>query len=34
MPFSFALDEDLRALAVSIGQPHDEIDAWLRRVQR
>lgn len=25
-------DEDLRALAVSIGQPTDEIDAWLTRV--
>lgn len=30
----FRADEDLRALALSIDQPTDEIDAWLRRVQR
>jgi glycogen debranching enzyme len=29
----FRADEDLRALAVSLGQPTQEIDDWLRRVQ-
>jgi hypothetical protein len=29
----FRADEDLRALAVSLGQPTEEIDDWLRRVQ-
>jgi len=29
----FRADEDLRALALSLGQPTDEIDAWLRNMQ-
>jgi glycogen debranching enzyme len=29
----FRADEDLRALAVSLGQPTEEIDDWLRRVR-
>ena len=29
----FRADEDLRALALNIGQPTDEIDGWLSRVQ-
>jgi hypothetical protein len=29
----FRADEDLRALAVSLGEPADEIDGWLSRVQ-
>jgi len=30
----FRADEDLRALAASLGQPTDEIDDWLNRMQR
>lgn len=29
----FRADEDLRALALSLGQPTDEIDVWLSRMQ-
>jgi len=29
----FRADEDLRALAVDLGQPTDEIDGWLRRMR-
>ena len=29
----YRADEDLRALAVSLGEPTDEIDGWLHRVQ-
>ena len=29
----FRADEDLRALAVELGQPTDEIDSWLERVR-
>ncbi len=29
----FRADEDLRALAVSLGQPTDEIDSWLRNMR-
>jgi glycogen debranching enzyme len=29
----FRADEDLRALAISLGQPTDEIDDWLNRMQ-